>query len=1085
MKKRKLLAGLFVATAALGLAACTDTETPVEPEPTPEVTKYTVTFNVNGGSAVASIKVDANGKITLPANPTKADNTFGGWFTDSACTKAFDANTAITANITLYAKWTPVEKDPDADKVKIADAEDFIAMLKGEFEEVAVGSGLVEHYILTADIDFADIDLGAELGQTAYSFSGILDGRGYTISNLKLIRQKKQVGLFEGVFAGTIKNLNFKDVEVSNAPVDAEGNALTDDCRGVSLFGNYAAGGASFENIAIDGFKVYTNADSTKVEESAGFVVNCFDTVYLENIAITGMDVTMGKNSGAVLGAMRVTTDTLKVAGVEVADKTACVIEAKNILLEGNINGTTSDSQGLGGLIGRCDNTEDGQSINVDGFVFKGTITGTKNNGPLVGNVKQTGTVVNVKNAYALAGGIASDGTLQGTANVFAGQFKSEDYTFENCFYVDRLYNTKKEKDGKISTLGYLDPEIAAPIKASEITAITDAFTVADGKITLNGLSVELPTDVTVADTAASTVTVNGATPTITDGVITITGEIPYWHAASAAGAAGNFVEVKLVAAEGVTTTDSFYVLGTTCSYENAAEMSIYVPVAPLAEGVNSYPDANIQVRWNNAAKDEVYTIKFAEGVTLEAAPVHGTISQDIAGLTAANPVVDNVTNNFALEYTAGEIAWDNDANYAVVKVAQPTWAEGLNTPIINNATLVSCADGVATIKVKVTSNGANFTVQWSATTDAQAYAITLNGATLAARPEGGTVVTTNYSLDLTEFDAAADKATIASFEKNSFLTVVDSSKVTARTKNGACYAIENKDDNLTVTFNGTGTLTVEFASTSGSNISAFGVKDSTGAWLTGAEGTTATVIAAGVQGGKDGELKNYKEAEYGAYTVVGSTYVKVVYNIEVAGTYTLASPSTTNGRGCRINVITMVDNVVEATTPTVQPIDKSIKCSELAPTTGATDRTHDLAASEIDSFFTIADGTTLQKYCDSNITKVNSIQFDKNEAIIFTVDQKVTVTLQACSTGGSNCSLLSLTDAAGVVQTQTSALPLTTTGLVSLKGSSNLDVTYVLEAGTYTLSFVTGNDDSTNAGGEIGRGGRLASIVVKTYVAA
>lgn len=749
MKKRKLLAGLFVATAALGLAACTDTETPVEPEPTPEVVKYTVTFNVDGGSAVASITVDANGKITLPTAPTKADHTFGGWFTDSACTKAFDASTAITANTTLYAKWTAVEKDPDADKVKIADAEDFIAMLKGEFEEVAVGSGLVEHYILTADIDFADIDLGAELGTTAYSFSGILDGRGHTISNLKMIRHKKQVGLFEGIYAGTIKNLNFKDVEISNAPQDAEGNVDTSDCRGVSLFGNYAAGGASFENIAIDGFKVYTNADSTKVEESAGLVVNLFDTVYVENLAITGMDVTLGKNSGAVLGAMRVTTDTLKVAGVEVTNKTACVIEAKNILLEGNIKGTTSDSQGLGGFIGRCDNAEDGQIVNVDGFVFKGTITGTKNNGPLIGNVKKEQTVVNVKNAYVLDGGIVADGTLQGTANVFAGQFKAEEYTFENCFYVDRLYNTKKEKDGKISTLGYLDPEIAAPITAASITAITDAFTVADGKITLNGLSVEIPTDVTVVENAASTITVNGATPTITDGVITITGKIPYWHAASAAGAAGNFVEVKLVAAEGVTTTDSFYVLDTTCSYENAAEMSIYVPVAPLAEGVEAYTDSKITVRWNNAAKDEVYTVKFANDITFEDAPVYGAISQDVAGLTAANPVTGEgdaaVTDSYTLKYTAGTIAWDTDGNYVTVKVAQPTWAEGLNTPTVTNATLVSCENGVATIKVKVAAAGSNFKVQWSATTDAQTYALAFDEAVVFGESTADTS-TVSYS---------------------------------------------------------------------------------------------------------------------------------------------------------------------------------------------------------------------------------------------------------------------------------------------------------------------------------------------------
>ena len=34
--------------------------------------------------------------------------TFGGWFTDEACTQAYDFETAVTGNLTVYAKWTPV-----------------------------------------------------------------------------------------------------------------------------------------------------------------------------------------------------------------------------------------------------------------------------------------------------------------------------------------------------------------------------------------------------------------------------------------------------------------------------------------------------------------------------------------------------------------------------------------------------------------------------------------------------------------------------------------------------------------------------------------------------------------------------------------------------------------------------------------------------------------------------------------------------------------------------------------------------------------------------------------------------------------
>ena len=69
-------------------------------------TTYTVTFETNGGSAVVSQKVADGNKATKPADPTKDGYTFEGWYKDAALTVAFDFETAITADITLYAKWT-------------------------------------------------------------------------------------------------------------------------------------------------------------------------------------------------------------------------------------------------------------------------------------------------------------------------------------------------------------------------------------------------------------------------------------------------------------------------------------------------------------------------------------------------------------------------------------------------------------------------------------------------------------------------------------------------------------------------------------------------------------------------------------------------------------------------------------------------------------------------------------------------------------------------------------------------------------------------------------------------------------------
>ncbi|MBP3255783.1 MAG: InlB B-repeat-containing protein [Clostridia bacterium] len=68
---------------------------------------FTVTFNTNGGSIVASQSVTSGNKATRPAtNPTREGFTFDDWYADSSFTTKFNFDEAITANTTVYAKWT-------------------------------------------------------------------------------------------------------------------------------------------------------------------------------------------------------------------------------------------------------------------------------------------------------------------------------------------------------------------------------------------------------------------------------------------------------------------------------------------------------------------------------------------------------------------------------------------------------------------------------------------------------------------------------------------------------------------------------------------------------------------------------------------------------------------------------------------------------------------------------------------------------------------------------------------------------------------------------------------------------------------
>ena len=67
----------------------------------------TVTLELNGGTGLTSPVIVDIGETYNPETPTKTDNTFTGWYTDSYCTIPYDSTVAIsTATLTLYAGWT-------------------------------------------------------------------------------------------------------------------------------------------------------------------------------------------------------------------------------------------------------------------------------------------------------------------------------------------------------------------------------------------------------------------------------------------------------------------------------------------------------------------------------------------------------------------------------------------------------------------------------------------------------------------------------------------------------------------------------------------------------------------------------------------------------------------------------------------------------------------------------------------------------------------------------------------------------------------------------------------------------------------
>ena len=68
-----------------------------------EINQYTITFDTNGGSEIAPITQDYGTKITAPADPTRKGYTFKGW--DKEIPETMPAE-----NITITARWKDTEK---------------------------------------------------------------------------------------------------------------------------------------------------------------------------------------------------------------------------------------------------------------------------------------------------------------------------------------------------------------------------------------------------------------------------------------------------------------------------------------------------------------------------------------------------------------------------------------------------------------------------------------------------------------------------------------------------------------------------------------------------------------------------------------------------------------------------------------------------------------------------------------------------------------------------------------------------------------------------------------------------------------
>lgn len=855
------LALLIAVAGAVGLSSCTDEpddkDPTVDPTPnpdnpdTPTVENFTVAFNTNGGNTIATKTVKKGDKVTGVTSPTKDGYIFSGWFTDSACTQAFNIATAtITADITLYAGW-----EEEANPLEIKTAAQFKAFLETAFDEVEEAETVV--YQIMNDIDMTGVVIDHE---TAKVFIGTLDGNGHTISNLTLAPTKSNIGLFKDLYNATIKNINFVNIESTSTSADSN--------KGLNLFGYRSMGTTTIENVTIDG---YTMACA---EVSGGLIARAYDNLTIKDVSVTGFNGTFTKYSGGLIGQIR-KSETTVMYGDYIPASGSVVMQ--NILFEGDVQGDLGSSgQGVGGLVGQVDNDAE-TALSIDGLVMKGNVSCSKNVGYVVGDFKTVNGLV-VKNALFLEGTITAAqskddaGALSYQANVIAGQNKSASPVFEAVNYVDQKVKVVLDTDanGTVDNIKSNDVLQGTSVAVADITAPNESFVIDTTAKTIklkDGKAIALPEPVVSSNVPYGAIS-NGDdlnTGAASDGnkTITYSGEINYYHKA-VAGFAGNGVAIKLTAEETVSTTGALYTIGAeTASFTNGETIYLQLPTDKSS--------ITITVKWNENANEQTYTVAFDANVTTEAAPVYGGIHKEsISDLTA-------IENGNTLTYTDGTIAWDdvNKGNFVTVSIDKPSWIADPTAVAVNGKPVegVVAADTSIALSVNVSTGTASITVQWNNSTDAVTYTVKVDGATIADNPSG----VINYSLDYSTLTAAKDKEEMTAAELGSFVaTPAGSIKKRWNVDKGVTSIETDKNSGLSFTISQIATLDLSLQSTSSGNKSLFVLVNEKG-----------EVMRADQHASLVGKASTSEYGNDQLYIITGKE-VPVTYTNLPAGTYTM-----------------------------------------------------------------------------------------------------------------------------------------------------------------------------------------------------
>ncbi len=131
-------------------------------EPTPTPVFYTVTFHSNGGSAVDSQSVESGKTAVQPAEPTREDWNFSGWYTDEACTQPYDFSKPVTGDLNLYAKWVVADNAQDPPSTEVGDDDVYNLSCDPSEVEVSSSATITFKVVSTLTVEYFELYCGEQ-----------------------------------------------------------------------------------------------------------------------------------------------------------------------------------------------------------------------------------------------------------------------------------------------------------------------------------------------------------------------------------------------------------------------------------------------------------------------------------------------------------------------------------------------------------------------------------------------------------------------------------------------------------------------------------------------------------------------------------------------------------------------------------------------------------------------------------------------------------------------------------------------------------------------------------------------------------